>query len=221
MKKYGILITTFNRYDYYKTMADSLKRCELLLGTKIFISDDCSTDPRIKEISLDLQSHFKEFDVRLFTNEQNLGAQRNYRRSMLRFENEDVDHVINIDADCIFNKFWMKYLDQVISLFDYDVCANAFMGDLYHTVIFQNENYIETKTSNGLGLTLPRSMMQIFRDMPDTNSVGFDGYVEQECRKRNMRCVSPVNSYVEHIGHDYGVNARPGRSEKAVRFVYE
>lgn len=220
MKKYGILITTFNRYDYYKTTADSLKRCDLLPGTKIFINDDCSSDPRIKEVSLDLQNYFKDYDVRLFTNEQNLGAQRNYRQSMLKFENEDVDYVINIDADCIFNKFWMKYLDQVISLFDYDVCANAFMGNLFHTVIFQNENYIETKTSNGLGVTLPRSMMGVFKDMPDTNASPFDGFVYAECRKRNIKAVSPTNSYIEHIGYD-GVNSMPNHLEKAVRFVYE
>lgn len=224
MKKYGICITTYNRYGYFQQMVDSLRASKILNHTKIFISDDFSQDENIKKLLKTIENESWQNPTvitKVFYNEKNIGSRLNYIKNISRFKNEEVDMVINLDSDAIFNKNWMIELDKLLEIFNYNVIGSVFFCDNRSrdpkNFVIEHENYIERRTMNGLGLTFPAWLIP-YIETEITEVDHLDHYI---CRKKNefnLKCVCTKKSYIEHIGV-YGEHSDPSTIDRATNFI--
>ena len=215
---YGICITTFNRFDYWNQMVDSFSKTEFLPNTKIFVSDDKSSDSRVNEKSRELLK--LSADVRLFQNEENIGARKHYIKNIARFENEDVGVIINVDSDGLFNKSWMKKLDELMAKFDYNVIANVFFCSRdRNNFILDKGDYIQRNSLNGHGLSFPKLFIPFIKTKI-VEGDHLDHYVYRKSKEMGLKSVCTKDSYIEHIGAQ-GVHSVPHFYDKATNFQHE
>src|SRR4051812_49331079 len=125
--KYGISILSYNRPEYFHRMVDSMKKTVILPGTKIFVSDDCSDDGVFDKA---FELVFTECETHWFLHHPNTGAPEHYKRNLNQFRNTDVDYIISLDNDVIFNKNWMIELDKLITTVGKDCLASVFYNDM-------------------------------------------------------------------------------------------
>jgi glycosyltransferase involved in cell wall biosynthesis len=59
--KFGIILTTFNRYEYLEKTLETLSKTNFLPNTIIKIFDDCSTENKVIEL---LNNYFKPWTLK-------------------------------------------------------------------------------------------------------------------------------------------------------------
>jgi len=159
--RYGIAITTHNRYEYLDRFLESFSLSHILDETEIIISDDCSSDDRVLPRIQDFYNKRSDLSISCYKNEINIGSKSHYVVVMSQLTAMGCDYLINIDSDCLLNPFWMIELDKLLSHFDYQALGSVFHTDTSKTTDptnwekDYNDKYIEKKNLNGLGLCFP------------------------------------------------------------------
>jgi hypothetical protein len=105
--------------------------------------------------------------IKIF-NKNNLGSKENYKRSIISFENDDIDYIINLDSDCLLNKDWLIKLNQLINNFEHNIICSSFSclyhhGNPFNYVKEIDDCYYERDTLNGLGVCFPKILIKEFK----------------------------------------------------------
>jgi len=219
--KFGIILTTFNRYEYLEKTLETLSKTNFLPNTIIKIFDDCSTENKV----IELLNNFNLIDnnvklIKIF-NKNNLGSKENYKRSIISFENDDIDYIVNLDSDCLLNKDWLIKLNQLINNFEHNIICSSFSclyhhGNPFNYVKEIDDCYYERDTLNGLGVCFPKILIKEFKLETHKH---FDEYLCKELKnKYNMRCICTKTSYIQHIGV-YGVHSNPNTCDISTNFI--
>lgn len=221
--KFGIIITTFNRFEYVKRMLESFKRTIFPEGTVVYINDDGSTDTELKKYIFGYHIENNNVILKKHLNQQNIGSKRNYVESVLRLEKEEIDFVINLDSDCVLNPKWLLKIKQIINNFgDNIICSSFFcrhhIGNPSNRLIPLKDEYYERDTLNGLGICFPSRYIEDFKIESDLH---FDSFLAQVIKpKYNLKCICTNVSYIQHIGIK-GVNSNPHSFDAAELFIGE
>jgi hypothetical protein len=207
--RFGICITTCDRIDYWRRSAASLRKTDVLVGTKIIISDDFSLDPDVRLTSDSLVGNWNEVEVINIHRKARLGSASNYRETLSLFDPKEFDVIINLDSDALYNRLWMRELDGLMSKYNYDVIANVFFCDdspIYPWNFVKDAgDHFERSALHGLGLSFPsRFLTEICPQVTEANH--FDHCLCNYARAKQMKFACPKKSYIEHIG-DHGVNS--------------
>jgi len=222
-KKFGIIITTFNRFEYAYKMLESFKKSNFLPNTIIKIFDDHSEDKNLLEYINNYEINDDNVKLYKYRNNYNLGSKLNYHNSILNFENEDIDYLINLDSDCILNKNWLLKLNELIYYFSEDLICSSFCCKYHHgnpdnKLLEIAEGYYERDTLNGLGVAFPKKIISEFKTIPQQH---FDGFLCKELKqKHGLRCICTRDSYIQHIGK-YGVHSNPDTCDISTNFIGE
>lgn len=208
--KYGICITTYNRPNYLSSFINTLKDTEFLNNTVIRILDDNSNNSKTLHLINNLPSFSDKVTLHFERNEKNLGPAFNYTENIKKFIDDDVDYIINLDADCILNKKWLKKINFINNCFGPNVISSVFWCDHgYPTeeVIINDETFLKTRSLNGICLCFPKYFIDDFMNKKTSRS--FDGFVSYDLKhKYNLDTITTEISYLEHIGIK-GVNYPP------------
>lgn len=124
MKSVSIILTTYNRLDYLKTVLPHYRKVTKYPNYKLIIADDCSTDGTqewLKEIQNQtyqyeledgsLSSPVKYFDG-LFLSTANLGVTNSRNQGIVR---NKADYYVLVDDDTMHKKGW---LTEAVSILD-------------------------------------------------------------------------------------------------------
>lgn len=221
--KFGINITTYNRFDYARTMLESLKKTVFLNKTVIRITDDASTETSLINYLSSYIIEDPNVTLKKLFNTNNLGSKRNYQHSLLGFEEEDVDFIVNLDSDCILNKDWLLKNKEVIEKFGKNILSSSFCCRYHHgnpsnKMVPLEDNFYERDTLNGLGICFSKEILSEFKK---ESHMHFDSYLNLELKpKHNLRCICTKDSYIQHIGIR-GENSHPGSVDLSDNFVGE
>jgi len=222
--KFGINITTYNRYEYLFKTLESLKNTIFIPDTVMIITDDCSQDSRVLDYLNNYNIINNNVVIKKIFNEHNLGSKNNYHKSLLTFVNENIDFIINIDSDCILNKEWLIKINELINDFNDEniicssFCCKYHFGNPSNKLQIVNEKYYERDTLNGLGICFPKKILYEFYS---SSSMHFDGYLCHDLKKKhNMKCYCTKDSYMQHIG-EFGEHSRPSAYDSSDNFIGE
>lgn len=215
--KYGICMTTYNRPEYLSRSLETLKETQFLDGTIIRILDDDSSNKETKRLLQDFKIDNPFVKVFIETNIYNIGPIHNYTKNIIKFLNDDVDYVVNLDSDSIHNPKWLKKINLLNNYFGPEVLSSVFWCDHGHPkqeFLINEEKFYKTRSLNGICLCFPKYFVKHFVDKKNNRS--FDGFTSTDLRKKyNLDTVVTELSYVEHIGL-HGVNYPPDVAKKFV-----
>ena len=94
-----MIITTYNRSNYYKEFVKSLSRADIPEGTEVVFVDDCSTDPEIENLNAWIYCFSVFSGAHYVSNDVKGGIKKSLKTG---FEYvEDCDLIINLDPDSI------------------------------------------------------------------------------------------------------------------------
>jgi len=221
--KFGVNLTTFNRFEYLKKTLDSLSKTIFLPNTVLLITDDCSTDINVINLLNDFIINNENVKLIKYFNKSNLGSKNNYIKSILYFEQFDIEFLVNLDSDCILNNKWLIELNKLINTFDENIICSSFCckfhhGNPHNYIRLIEENYYERDTLNGLGVCFSKKLINDFNI--ETNK-HFDEFLCKELKnKYKMRCICTSTSYIQHIGL-YGVHSNPSTCDISDNFLGE
>ena len=199
--KFGINITTFNRFEYLFKTLESLKKTIFIPNSIIKITDDNSTD--INVINYLNNYSIENQNIELNFNENNIGSFKNYQKTILTFADKNIDFLISLDSDCIMNPNWLLEINKLINIFGENIICSSFCCKYHHgnpgnPLIEVNENYYERTTLNGLGICFPKYLIEDFKEnMPAHFDSTLCGKIKQ---KHNMKCICTKVSFMQHIG---------------------
>jgi hypothetical protein len=214
--KYGISITTYNRPEYLSQFLETFRNTNFLEGTVVRILDDDSSNKETLEMLNNFKIDNPNVELHIEHNLYNMGPVYNYTKNIIKFENDDVDYIINLDSDSIHNPEWLNKINEINNHFGPKVLSSVFWCDhgYPHEKIQLEETFLKTRSLNGLCLCFPKYFMQDFIDKKGSRS--FDGFTSYDLKKKyNLDTVVTELSYVEHIGL-HGVNYPPDIAKKFV-----
>jgi GT2 family glycosyltransferase len=221
--KFGINVTTYNRYKYLLSTLESLKKTIFLPDTVLIITDDNSQEQDTINYLKNYNIENENIKIRKIFNESNLGSKDNYHKSLLSFIDEDVDFIVNIDSDCLLNKQWLLKINELINEFDDNIICSSFcckyhFGNPNNKLEIIKEKYYERDTLNGMGICFPKKILHEFYNH---SPLHFDGYLCHDLKNRyKMRCICTSISYMQHIGA-YGVHSNPHAYDCSDNFIGE
>lgn len=108
MKKFSIIIPSYNRYMTMKKCLESLEK-QTFKDFEVIIVDDCSTDDSFEK----LKEYKKEskLNIKLLKNDRNLGAGLARNNGI---ENADSEFVIFIDSDDYIDNNALQILNEIL-----------------------------------------------------------------------------------------------------------
>ena len=208
--KYGISITTYNRPEYLSQFLETFRNTNFLEGTVVRILDDDSSNKETLEMLNNFKIDNPNVELHIEHNLYNIGPIYNYTKNIIKFENDDVDYIINLDSDSVHNPEWLNKINEINNHFGPKVLSSVFWcnhGYPRTEVKIEEEKYLYTRSLNGICLCFPKFFVKEFVNKKNDRS--FDGFTSYDLRhKYKLNTVTTKQSYVEHIGL-HGINWPP------------
>lgn len=162
-----IVMTSYNRPEYLKPCLESLGKSVFFEPTKLIITDDHSTDTKVKVILEEFKHRqITNLDVNVRYRSENLGCDLSVLESISNgFEQTDSDWLVVQDSDAIFNRLWLFALSATIKFFRTYGNFTHFAASVWHNrhaPIIQSEigQYDIRFGLNGFNLLIHRHIFQ-------------------------------------------------------------
>lgn len=209
--KFHLALTTYNRADALKSSLRSLAKTEIVNENPVLhIYDDCSTDWSVKAIIDDfVEKTAGKFEVKPHINQQNIGCDRNMCQAISNtFAESGSDPVITIDSDVLYNRNWLKFMEdanveminnpKIGAITAYDSCVHQVKGSYNH---FLNEK----GSIGGLCALLNK---EVFSKLIEVNS--WDWEFVKICKENGYLLLCSKMGLIQHIGM-FGAHSPDGR----------
>ena len=189
-------VSTYNRMDLLKIMAESLYASNPPPSCNIRIYDDCSTEYGINELK-----EIFPTAASIKRNEHNIKADKNMYQMYTDFLTSADDYFLNADSDLIFYSDWLnsaltliRETAGILSLF------NA-VGHPADKIV--NEKLCTKKYIGAAGTLFTRTRLEeLMEQFPDIDQVnGFDWQWSEYFCKKNIPIYCVNNSLIQHIGY--------------------
>ena len=210
----NIALPTYNRLEYLRTSVKSLLSSDLNSDDCIWVYDDASSEPGVKEFLL--ENECSQF--RLSFNKSNLGCDHNVYESMRRtFEQTEDKFIVVTDPDAIYNPGWINFIKRklkehepsvnkigMLSVFNTENHLEKEKDDLTNQFeVYEDLTLCEKKSAGGLGLAINKDIFE----KVDPNVIlnhhthfCWDWQCVLLCKQMKYKILCSKDSYVEHIG---------------------
>lgn len=211
-------ITTYNRLNYIKYMAQSLNNSKDIYKCNIRVYDDNSN-----EFTCNLLEQLFPLNKQILRRERNLGADFNMYQMFSDFLSTQDEALFIADSDLIFNPDWLlkiklffNYTDGVLSVY------NSVNHEATSKILIDGYTFLLKKHIGAAGTILQRNIVElIIKNVPLSFSFDWDwsNYLVNE----GLRLMVLEESLVQHIGVtgennngqwgiDFGLNFYPGNT---------
>jgi len=222
IEEIDIILPVFNGLDYLKNCIDSVLR-NTDVKSNLFIIDDCSTDPNVKDYLDNLKSDNSNINLIILYNEGNLGFPKTVNKIMRASNN----HCVLLNSDVIVPSGWLSRLYNPLKLDPYIASITPYSNNatifsfpisnksnalpkgysvdevdkIFHNL--DNKKPVEVPTGVGFCMMLNRNVLNDIGYL-DENSFG-RGYGEENdwCMraiKKGYKNVHVQNLFVYHKG---------------------
>jgi glycosyltransferase involved in cell wall biosynthesis len=189
-------ITTYNRIDLLKTMAESLYASNLVSSCNIRIYDDNSTEYNTDELKKIFPTA-----VSIKRNTHNLKADKNTYQMYKDFLSCQDDYFFNADSDIIFHPDWLfislellRETEGILTL----------LNSIVHPADSVTNKKLSTKKYIGAAGTLftRLRLQELMEQFPDIEEVkGFDWQWSEYFYNQKIPIYCVNNSLIQHIGY--------------------
>lgn len=214
--KTGILITSYDRFEYLKMTLDSLSKTFLEKETVLCIVDDHSLDKRVH--SLINSFCLKDCVVDKVFKEKNKGMYDSlffgYDRLFNLF---GCEYVILLGNDCIVNDYFydsMVYYKKIFPkkmISGFNTLVNSELGKSRHPVFHDGCFYVVKKTTGSLCSGIDKMIYEkyvkpVLIKKNDDGSKAYDTLSSKNAFEDGCETVCIVPSVCQHIGFDSSMN---------------
>lgn len=217
-KKYGIVITIFDRPDYVKKTFDSLKAANMD-DSLVVIVDDASTDKEVVQL-------IKDFELTGTTiikvrNRENSGVLTGLLLGFKLLE-KNVQFLINVDNDVNVKVDWLEKLEQVYNAVgDKNIIVTGF-NTSNHPIISCETTYCRKESLGGINFFMGVDFYSTYfkqwfagKNIRDNFTWrNWDWTVVDQMKSHGFGFYATKPSVVQHIGY-VGINAGAGRVDIA------
>jgi hypothetical protein len=192
-------VTTFNRLNYIekssKSLIDSIKN----IDCNVRVYDDSSF-----EFGKDTLSKHYNFAKEIVIRPKNLGSDENIKLMYENFLDTNDQIFLNADSDLIFNKNWIKTLENVFEFSDGVVSLyNSNQHPSLKEFTINGTCVLEKEHLGSAGVAFSRKIIEkIVKEMKSKTLKGFDWQWSKYLISQNVRLISVKNSQIQHIGGD-------------------
>lgn len=200
--KLAIMVSTHNRQEYVKLMADGLRASVGIRRIEIFVYDDASTQYGEKELRkwfTYAQRGMHNTHILILKNR--LGAHRQSRRILEEtLDRTDANVLIHLDSDMLFIptwlmkvKGWMDKSDGIMSLYR--------SKHEFHEDIECDKKFCEKNTIGSAGTVWCRDLLESVLTLVDEEATGgFDYLYSTYLTEHKFRLLVPKDSPALHFG---------------------
>lgn len=207
--KFEIAMTTYNRSDVLEQSLNSLSNSVVNEKSNLYISDDNSTDQKVKDIVNGFIEKTKDkFSVNFQSNQSNLGCDPNMCKIInYAFDTSNSPFVITIDSDVLYNKNWMSFMERAYHemVKNPNIAAISAYDSRVHQSITSYNNWLNIKVSIGGLCAILRK--DIFKSLP--TQVSWDWEFVKLCKERGKFLLCSNVSLIQHIGR-FGAHSLDG-----------
>ncbi|MFH1728361.1 MAG: glycosyltransferase family A protein [Pseudomonadota bacterium] len=194
----GILITSFNRYKYFKKTLHSLSKSNLFPDCEILIIDDASTDSRV--IKFIKSFSIKNIKIEIFFNKQNKGVSSCLRDGFDFLIKKKHEYLTNLDNDVLLDPLWLTKLHETFSKLDNKTILSGFNSSniINHPIIKKESGLAYKSRIGGINLFFHRSLYSFL--IRDNLKPFWDDLVSEAMQKNNLSMVCLIPSVIQHTG---------------------
>jgi len=191
--KIGIVVTIYNRPEYFSRMLDSLKKAELL-DSELFMVNDNSTDPTVNRL-------FHEFSlpnikIKKVVNDKNRNMFYGLRLGWGYFHSGNFDILANLDSDAIVKPYFLPILLQLNELFPDNIISGF---NTSNHPIYETFSKYHTKSSiGGINFLFSKHLYPPIADF--LKDLEWDWNVCHFMQKQKKDFIVSNPSVVQHIG---------------------
>lgn len=209
--KLGIVITAFNRHQYFSRTLDSLKQAMIPDGTIIVLVDDCSTDT--KTIQLFNQFRIEGVDTIKYRNSQTrkeyfgleLGFSMLFERGCTIACNLDADVIVHSDFAARLIRLSEKFPQNIVSGFN-TLTKDARTNRARHPVLRQYEYHYTKRSIGGINMVMNEYLYKKYLLPALRTGYGWDWKLCGAVQRDGGHFVVSKPSVVQHIGIDSSLN---------------
>lgn len=190
--KTALIITSYNRYEYYKKCIDSVLAM-YEMPDSIYLADDCSTDHNMINTIINLVNDVE--NVHYIPTDSNCGIRNNLLGTIDTVYNMGYDLIINLDGDAIVKPNFITRMKELKQRFPDSIVSGFNCNHVQNPVLYTGHDYVERKHCNGINMCFyAQQYIDIIR--PALMSNGNWDY--NSTHNKNFIISKP--SVVQHIG---------------------
>ena len=188
-----LCLTTYNRSDILQHSLESLMATDFPENTRLLVKDDCSSDPKVKQLLTGLPP---TIPVQVQVNQRNLRCDANVMQSIKEgFLISNAPYVFVIDSDGVYHPQWMKQLLALYHKYPDAGAISAFNTDK-HKTIHEYDDCVEKHSIGGFAVLVKR---EVFEGI--TTTTGWDWRMTEVCQIHGFKMLATKQSYADHIGY--------------------
>jgi len=205
-KKYGIVMTCFNRPEYLSRTLESLKNSDLS-DTIICIVDDHSSDINTQQLIHNFYVSNQSCEIIKLHNDINIGGCLSLRKGLEEIKDK-CEYLCNVDSDVLVKYNWLKELESVnnASMHAFNKRMNITSGfncttTCLHKIVSEYPTFYTKQTIGGINMFFNQETYDnIINPVLSTNSRKWDWDI---CSKATyLECPITITkpSVIQHIG---------------------
>lgn len=192
-----------------------------LPDTKLVISEDCSSDSRIKPFLIEVaKTPIPNLSMELSFREVRVGCNPNMVSTIKYcFIKSEEQFIISIDSDTLYNPQWMvKMIEAKDSVKNDKIGMLTVYDSTWHGIDKSYNDFLKTKHDlGGFACLLNKNLFML----PDLKVEAWDWSFGDICKKNNHLLLCTLKSYVQHIGKSGEHSDGSDNSDHANNFVGE
>lgn len=199
----ALLITIYNRPEYVRKCLQSIGRCFIPDGLKIYLIDDCSDSADVIKACAELTEHTGISGIVEYRrNDRNLGIKESLKRNIDQIIEDGAGVIINLDSDSVVKP---NFLMEILSLKRKH--PNNIVSGFNHVSdrnpnVFEKKDHVLKRLCNGINMCFNKQQYQDYIRPALQIGGNWDYNVSQKCVVDGNMIVVTKPSVVQHIGYD-------------------
>lgn len=215
-KKYGIVMTCFNRPEYLSQTFVSLENSDVS-DTIICIVDDYSSDIDTQELIHNFKIRNRSCEIIKLRNHNNIGGCLSLKRGIDKIKDR-CHYLCNIDNDVLVKYNWLKELENVFikgkEVFKTDINITSGFNcttTCGHKIIKEYPDFYIKKTIGGINMFFNnKTYERVINPILSTNSRKWDWDICYNAENNGCPITITKPSVIQHIGihgmFSYGIH---------------
>lgn len=192
--KIGIVITVYNRPEYFSKMLDSFKKSNFPSDVELFMVNDNSNDVVVNRLFNDFS--LPDVKITKIKNDRNQNMFFGLKLGWDYFYNNEFDILANIDSDVIVKPYWVQILLQLYKLFP-DRIISGF-NTLHHPISETFPKYHTKASIGGVNFLFDRETYPSIKEL--IKDCQWDWSVCYFMQKTMKSFIVSNPSVIQHIG---------------------
>ena len=202
MDNIALIITIYNRPEYLKKCFDSILKADLPENLSIYLVDDNSSDPKVKELWEDFSIKLPEhIAITYWKNEGQMGIAKSLLSAIEGVFNLNHNYVINLDGDAIVKPNFITRLIELKKKHKENIISGFHMETPRNPVVNVFDDHYTKRCGNGINLCFDKPLYEKFIKMGLQSPGNWDYNTSVNCQRGRASFIVSKPSVVQHIGH--------------------